>query len=48
MNKKQTSPKMATLGAKVLDGSKKPTGKQSKELAGSVVSQAKGKKKAKK
>ena len=44
MNKKQSSRRVASLGGKVLDGSKKPTIPQSKELAGSVVSQAKGKK----
>ncbi|WP_172792739.1 hypothetical protein [Liberibacter crescens] len=36
---KKTSDKISTLAAKVLSGSIKPTQKQSKQLAGSALSQ---------
>lgn len=39
MAKKQSSPKMATLAAKILSGEKKPTRTDSKKLAASVLSQ---------
>ncbi len=44
MADKKTSPKVATLAAKVLDGSKKPSPKEVKALAASDLSQARGKK----
>ncbi len=37
--KKQTSPKVSILAAKVLSGSKKPTPAESRRLAASVLSQ---------
>lgn len=37
--KKQSSPKVSTLAAKVLSGSKKPTAAESRRLAASVLSQ---------
>ena len=47
-NKKQSSDKLSTLASKVLKG-KKPTQKEAKSLAGSVLSQdeTKGKRKRK-
>lgn len=39
MVKKQSTPSMSTLAAKVLSGSIKPTPAQSRSLAASVVSQ---------
>lgn len=44
--KKQSSDKMSTLASKVLSGNKKPTQKEIKSLAGSVMGQdeKKGKK----
>jgi hypothetical protein len=39
MAKKQSSPKMSTLAAKVLSGSVKPTPSQSRSLAAGVLSQ---------
>ena len=45
--RKETSSKLSTLAAKVLSGSKKPTSKESKQLAAAVLSQdeTKGQKK---
>lgn len=39
MAKKQSSSKTSTLAAKILSGAKKPTTKDAKKLAGSVLSQ---------
>lgn len=39
MAKKETSSKMSSLASKVLSGTKKPTSKQTKQLAASVLSQ---------
>lgn len=39
MAKKQSSPKTSTLASKVLSGAKKPTVKDAKTLAASVLSQ---------
>ena len=39
MVKKQSSSKTSTLASKVLSGAKKPTQKESKSLAASVLSQ---------
>ena len=39
MTKKQSSSKASTLASKVLSGAKKPTAKESKTLAASVLSQ---------
>ena len=39
MPKKQSSSKVSTLASKVLSGTKKPTAKDSKALAASVLSQ---------
>lgn len=39
MPKKQSSDKTATLAAKVLSGAKRPTVKEAKKLAASVLSQ---------
>lgn len=39
MAKKQSSSKASTLASKVLSGSKKPTAKEVKTLAASVLSQ---------
>jgi hypothetical protein len=43
--KETTSPKVAKLAAQVLAGEIKPTPKQIKSLAGSVLTQSPGKKK---
>ena len=39
MAKKQSSPKISSLAAKVLSGAKKPTATDAKKLAASVLSQ---------
>jgi len=39
MARKQSSPKISTLASQVLSGTKKPTAKESKALAASVLSQ---------
>jgi hypothetical protein len=39
MAKKQSTPKTSTLASKVLSGEKKPTLKESRSLAASVLSQ---------
>ena len=39
MARKQSSSKVSTLASKVLSGAKKPTAKESKTLAASVLSQ---------
>lgn len=47
MPKKQSSDKLSKLASKVLSGKKKPTSKEAKSLAGSVLGQdeTKGKRK---
>lgn len=39
MTKKQSSPKVSSLASKVLSGAKKPTAREVKTLAASVLSQ---------
>lgn len=39
MAKKQSTPKLSTLAAKIISGEKKATQKDAKRLAGSVLSQ---------
>ena len=39
MPKKQSTPRVSTLAAKILAGEKKPTTKDAKRLAASVLSQ---------